>query len=331
MTITIEEILRGVGFGRTQSVGHMGVVPLVDGDGSCQDETFAPPDVGVSNDNYGSVDIHNEQDRPTIVPTGAGWITKRAAQDHAIAGAVLIKGSSSTHIDTAMCIESSQGGYMVKGDHEMIVLPAALRAPALAMRTSRSYGKLWNSIGQMHTTYTGQSARRQHMSDFLHFFKKDLDEFVAQFELIPNQIGAIVLLGDRIVGIERAPTVAFWSHVWSPLIRVCYGSLAIRARQILGTQPPRHRLGLELKTRSLAGIAQALEDAETKTRELVGSAIDNIRGHELQASDTSESKLDGYEVVTLASDDVAGQIVRRGVKTPYASLCRPYDPRHDGV
>jgi hypothetical protein len=331
MTITIEEILRGVGLGRVQSVGHMGVIPLVDEDGSAQDDSFAPPDVGVDNRNYGSVNIHNEADRPTIVPTGAGWITKRAAQDHAIAGALILKPKSKKLVNTAMCIESTQGGYMVKGDHEMIILPAALRAPALAMRGTQEYGKLWNSIGQMHTTYTGAQSRRQHMTDFLKYFGKELDEFVAQFELVPNQVGAIVLIGDRIVGIERAPNVDFWTQVWSPLIRVCYGTLAARARQVLGTSVPQHRSSLRLATRSLAGLAQALEAAKQETQRLVQENVDRVMGWQLQDGGRAEQQLDGYEVVTLASDHVAGQIVRRGVKVPYASLCRPYEPKHEGI
>ncbi len=329
MAITIEQILRGVGVGRVQSVGHMGVVPLVDDAVGGQDETFAPPNVGVSNSMYGTVDIENSQDRPTIVPTGAGWITKRAAQDHAIAGAVLIKKTSTVHVDTAMCIESTQGGYLAKGEHDMIILPAALRAPALAMRKTTEYGKLWESIGMLNATYTGTSHMRQHMADFIQFFEKELDEFVAQFELVPNQIGAIVVIGDRVVGIERAPNVAFWRCIWPPLIRVCYGSLAVRARRMLGTAVPSHRTALQVTTRSLEGLAHAIAAAQQESQRYVESTVNAIGAWQLQSPGFGEGSLDDYEIVTLASDEVSGQIVRRGTAIPYASLCRPYDPRHE--
>ena len=333
MTITVEDILRGVGLGRVQSVGHMGVVPLVDEDGSCQDDHFGPPDVGVSNRNYGSVDIHNETDRPTIVPTGAGWITKIRAQDHAVAGALILKSKSVKHVDTAMCIESTQGGYMVKGEHKMIILPASLRASALSVRREQAYGKLWGSIGSSHTSYTGSRSGRQHMTDFLQFFGTELDQFVAQFELVPNQIGAIVMIGDRIVGIERAPNVEFWRMIWEPLIRVCYGTLALRARELLGNRVPMHRTPLNVVTKSLAGLMQATQLAKATSQQLVEQNVGQVMGLQLQSDPAVgvEDQLDGYEVLTLASSDIAGQIVRRGLRVPYASLCRPYSPDHNEI
>lgn len=341
MTITVDQILQGVGLGRMQFVGHMGIVPLVDEEGNQQDEVFAPPDVEVSNRMYGSVDIHNTQGRPTIVPTGAGWISKEQAQDHAIAGCLIVQKASTARVDTAMCIESSQGGYLRRGAHEMIVLPAALRAAAMAMRSTSNYGKLWASIGQMSAAYGVTNTHRQHMTDLLARFQKELDEFVAQFELVPMQVGAIVLIGNRIVGIERAPNEAYWARVWTPLIRVCYGTLAVRARQVLGDAKPKYRVPLKPRTRSLEGISAALAAAPEKSRKLLQKEVDKISGCELQAADKAEQKfLDydeaeqkylDYEVLTLASRHIAGQVVRRGQCIAYASLCCPYDPKHRSV
>ena len=39
-TLTVEEILNGTNLGRTQSVGLMDVIPILDMDGSASDETF---------------------------------------------------------------------------------------------------------------------------------------------------------------------------------------------------------------------------------------------------------------------------------------------------
>ena len=77
-----------------------------------------------------------------------------------------------------------------------------------------------------------------HLEFFLKQFRKELDEFVAEFECVPRQIGAIILVDDQVVGIERAPSHAYWQSVWPCLIRECYGSLAIRVAQLKGERAP---------------------------------------------------------------------------------------------
>ena len=127
---TIEDILSGTTTGRMQSVGQMQVIPIFGED----DDTFAPPEVEVNTTDYGTVNLRNDSDRPTIVPPGAGWVVKQAAQDHAIGSGALMKAGERKTINTAMCIQSSQGGYIRGDKHPMLILPVALRAPALAKR-----------------------------------------------------------------------------------------------------------------------------------------------------------------------------------------------------
>ena len=159
--ISVADILRGTGLGRMQSVGHMGVLPIIDIDGA-QDDTFAPPGVDVDNRSYGSVNIYNDDPRPTIVPTGAGWMSKEKSQDHAIGSALIVPGSSRAKVSTAMCIESQQGGYMRRGTNQLVVLPVSLRASALALRGKSEYGKLWGSISAT-SSASGHRSGRSHI------------------------------------------------------------------------------------------------------------------------------------------------------------------------
>jgi len=322
--LTVEEILNGTRLGRTQTVGYMSVVPIIDDD-DVQDNDFDPPDFDVTTSHYGSVNLRNRGDGITIAPTGAGWVTKEHAQDHAIASAALVKKTKT--IDTAMCIESSQGGYIRDQEKvQMLVLPAALRSVALSLRREKSYSKLWNAIEGFNSKMG--AGHRGHLTDFLKQFEKQLDEFVAEFELVPHQIGAVILIGDRVVGIERAPNVAYWNNVWIPLIRVCYGSLAMHidtmvkrgeARGING--PPMFRVPLKTKVKSLAGIQRALKSATKEIKKLTEKTVETLSTTPLLYADKAEGSLEGAKLFTVANSNLAGQIVTKSKAISYASLC----------
>ena len=96
MNLSIDDILRGTEPGRLQSVGHMQVIPLCGDD----DDRFAAPDLEVRTTSYGIVELRHDGARPTIVPPGAGWVVKQAAQDHAIGSGVLLAGNSQATIAT---------------------------------------------------------------------------------------------------------------------------------------------------------------------------------------------------------------------------------------
>ena len=318
MNLTVEDILSGTSHGRMQSVGHMGVIPILD-DGA-QDESFAPPDVDINTSHYGTVHVRNRSsEQPTIVPTGAGWVVQQAAQDHAIPGAKFVGPGKEEKIDTAMCIQEGQGGYIRSANHEMLVLPAPLRAVALSKRKERSYSKLWEDIGVFNGTFGERP--RGHLEYFLKTFGKELDQFVAQFELMPRQVGAVILLDGQVVGVERAPNTSFWERIWHPLIRVCYGALAIRARQKLGGRPPRHREALHVGVKSLAGIARAIASARTATSRRTTVFLDEVKREKFSVS-PADDVMGRYKLLTVANPQLAGQVVIRGVSAPsYVSLC----------
>jgi hypothetical protein len=304
MTLTVEQLLAGTNYGRPQTVGNMQIIPLL-GD---NDDTFAPPDVATSSPDYGQVKLYNDSDRPTILPHGATWIVKSAVQDHAIPSGALIKANSSKSISTAMCVESSQAGHIKKDKYELQILPAELRAQALGVRTDEGYDKLWKAITQFNTSYGVEG--EAHLNYFLKQFEKELDEFVAQFEIVPGQIGALVLLDGKVVGVERAPSSQFWEAVWRPLIRICYGSLAIKLAKKLGNKIPSTRTPLDVKDASLNGIVAAIQTAREKEADLIDRVIGPTLDSNLIEAEQEDDSLGKKTVLsTVANQNLAGQIV----------------------
>lgn len=319
MSISVEDILRGTGIGSMQTVGQMQVIPILNEEDD--DETFAPPEFNINTSNYGTVNLRNDADRPTIAPPGAGWVVKEAAQDHAIGGGSLLKAGEHKTIETARCIQQTQGGYIREDKHPMLILPLALRSKALADRKSRGYDRLWSAIGEFNSSMGCTSGYGGgHLEYFLKQFQKQLDEFVAEFELVPRQVGAIVLVGGQVVGVERAPSQAFWQKLWEPLVRVCYGSVALKFAS--NKTPPATRVALNIRSRSIAGLRQALEDANKQEETIASDVSKAIRNLQLKSSGSAEASLPGnISLTTVANKSLSGQIVSVKDRITYASLC----------
>jgi len=317
--LSIEEILRGTSTGRIQSVGCMGVVPIIQGEDRPED--FAPPNVEAGTRNYGRVHVRNPADRPTIVPTAAGWCVRQAAQDHAIASAALMKAKEIRDIGGAMCVQQNQGGLIRQDAHKFVILPAGMRNVALAMRHQSRYDRLWPVLHSFNR-HLGVSGYGGNLVSFLKHYQKELDEFVAEFELVPNQIGAVVLVMDRVVGVEVAPNVAYWSVVWEPLIRVCYGALAIdAARRTPEGYAPAYRTPLGIVGTDLNAIAEALNDANAAMSRKVTAAVDAALAEPLLCNETPDAQLESFQLLTAANQAFSGQIVKSGEAIRYASLC----------
>lgn len=316
--LTVEQLLRGTREGPIQSVGHMSVIPLVL-DGAQEINGFHPPDVEVRTSNYGTVHLRNTQPIATIVPTGACWIVPEAAQDHALGSGLLMGPQTEQTVDTARCIQSNQGGMISKKVHDLLILPIALRIKALGMRKEKGYQLLWPEIDKFNRETGGPGGSQLVL--FLQQFKKELDEFVSQFELVPDQVGAIVLIGDQVVGIEKAPNRAYWERVWNPLIRIAYGSLAIKARRILGDKPSKIRIPFSTTAKSIGEIVKALVEVRQMGDEIAAETTKKVKAEGLLYANQPDSKLGEFELMTLASQAFGGQVVQRKDETPYVSLC----------
>jgi len=326
--VEVREVLRGCEPGRLQSVGYMQVIPLTS---DLNDDRFVSPtqcDAQVYTTCYGTLGFRNTSESVMIVPCHAAYVVKQHAQDHAMAHAGLVAATGDRQYDTAACIQASQGGFIKKGSYRMMILPHALREDALQKRDERDYQKLWKDIGAFNRRFgvPGQG----HLEYFLKSFKKELDEFVAEFECVPRQVGAIILVDNRVVGIERAPSHAYWLSIWPSLIRECYGSLAIEAARKnsetnRGHLPDRSvRIGLPVEIGSLDELESLIADialqederARSTVRELLDEPLD------LQHEETVSDQRVGAKVSidTATSEHFAGQVIWNGKKIVYASL-----------
>ena len=315
MMPTVDEILMGTRMGPRQSVANMDVIPLLADEGF-EDPFFAPPDYEATTVGYGEVRVRNDHDEPTIVPPGTGFVTKESAQDHAVTGGTLVNGKTTKTIPNSCCIQEDQPGLITRGA-EMIMLPAPVRVQAIKTRRSSEYSRLWGHLQAWKKQFglTG----RGNLADYLTAFKRELDEFVAEFELIPGQVGAIILISGKVVGIERSPNGAFWGRLWEPLVRGCYGGLSLQVARAGG---PTGRLPLEPEEGTLEGIRKALNEANKLEDMQVGKVISVARRHSLSVG-SAEARFprDKVEMVTAESPRLVGQVVIHEDRPVYASLC----------
>jgi hypothetical protein len=273
----------------------------------------------MSTNDYGTMNFDNPTDKVLLVPCHAGYVTAQKAQDHAMAHTGMVGKKSKKRFNTAMCIQQRQGGYISPDQHKMMILPHSLREAALAKRNKNEYSKLWGDISKFNRGL-GLNMTNGHLEYFLREFEKELDEFVAEFECVSEQCGAIVLVNGFVVGIERAPNPKFWRDVWTPMIRECYGSLAIQAgrdtsvKSVLKTRVP-----LSGSFGSLDDLESALDETEEKQTEKVREIIRGLLDDSFSRSVESGS-VNKYVISTVKNDQFAGQVVQDNTKICYASL-----------
>jgi len=316
--IAISNIIRGCRPGRIQSVGYMQVIPLIS---DMTDDRFVSPEQGseISTSDYGSMVFKNKTQNIMIVPSEATYVHKgQKAQDHAMTHAGLVKKKAQKTFRTAACVQQSQGGYLnIKDSGHMSILPFPLREEAAKVRQKSEYSKLWPAITKLNQEMGLRSYG--HLEYFYDHFRKELDHFVAEFELVSNQIGAIVLINGKIVGIERTPNYEYWKSIWPALIRECYGSLAIIESKKGPPKVPDTRVEMS-EVNSLQDLLDAVEDVEQREYEKVKSVVQSVCETEIAKTKISGEDEDGFQVDSLKSDRFVGQAVREDEKILYASI-----------
>src|SRR5439155_15029669 len=64
-----------------------------------------------------------------------------------------------------------------------------------------------------------------------------LTQYQSRFELLQGQTGALFFLGERLAGVEIAPSAAYFREVWTPLVCFCYGVAAMEREGKVKEQP----------------------------------------------------------------------------------------------
>jgi hypothetical protein len=319
-TISIKDILKGCEPGRIQSVGYMQVIPLVS---EVHDDRFVSPNKArVGTAHYGTLVVKNPAEETLIVPPQTAYIVKMAAQDHALPHIGMIKGKGMRSFDTAMCVQQTQGGYIPEGEHRMLVLPLPLREAAHKARKEHNYGRLWPAIVEMNKSagIADTFGSAGHLEYFLKAFQEELDSFVAQFEPVENQVGAIVFINGKVAGVERTPSPDYWLSIWPTLIRECYGSMAIIEAHKHGNKPPVPKTRVSLgKANSLHELKQKLVESIEEEYTRVKTIVTNLLNLELKA-EVDETFDKQFDIEALSHKRFVGQVITEGGEVLYASL-----------
>lgn len=312
--ISLQEILKGTKPAKMQSVGLMQVIPLT---GDYEDSRFVSPgQAKVSTIAYGSMVFENKSDLIMIVPCNASYIIKEAAQDHAMSQAGIVQGRKKKIYTNAMCIQQTQGGLIAGGEYQMMILPFSLREIAIDKRNINQYNKLWNDIIEFNKRFGLNTG-----GELIHFFKKfekELDTFVAEFESVEKQIGAVIMIDGEVIGIERTPSSEYWKSVWSALIRECYGSLAIEFRNKRKKNTiPKTRVKMR-KAQSIEDIKNAVFEANEAEKKIAAEKIEEIFAEKLEVE--VDETVNGMTLETVNNREFTGQIIRDGNRVIYASV-----------
>ncbi len=321
MTTTVRELLKGCRAGRIQSCGLMQIVPLLS---EFHDERFAPPDKAhVSTSTYGTLVIDNKESKPTIMPAGATYLVDQSAQNHALPHCGCIKAREIKRYNTAMCVQQSQGGTISAGQHPLRILPATLREQAHRVRTATEFGRLWPAIADFNkNSGLPGNAQRGHLEHFFDAFKEQLEGFVAQFEPVPEQVGAIIIINGKVAGIERTPSTNYFNSIWRPLIRDCYGSMAVVAEKNAPKNappaPPKTRVPLR-RARTLDDLARALDECEDEEKRRATQLVESILNMQLTSKTDRKNEAE-MEINAVEAGNFVGQVVQDGDRIVYASL-----------
>ncbi|MEM7040146.1 MAG: DUF6569 family protein, partial [Bacteroidota bacterium] len=275
----ISEWLSGLKTGRMQSAGYMQVIPLLGPD--CQKAFGYTNDIDISIPDYGHMTFHNELDVPVLVPAHTTVMVNGPNQDHAMTHAALIPPKSERNFQSAACIQAHQTGLLARGNYQTGLLPYSLREHALATRYLASLDKLWKRHGMFNQRFGLRKIGR--LRYFLNHFRHEMDEFVAEFEPVPGQRGAIVLVEGRVAGVECGPTRAWWLKYWEPMIRGCYAGLAVEYRNFMGRRPsaPSNKIPLDMKVRNLKELRSEIELIDRLEALQVGHAMADLNSDQL--------------------------------------------------
>ena len=311
-TMQIQTILKGYTVDRAniQSVGNMTILPIV------SDTEFTNVadvnEITLKKDRtYNELEFKNSSGKVGIVLQGWAIMDKQPAQDRTVPHATLINAKIAKTVP-ANCIQHVQGGLfnLEKWNQDnFAVLPPSIRAVALKQNVpgrESSVGALWDSLSRW---VKDTNCDANGLTSFYTKFEDKLGQFVAQFEPVEKQLGAIVIINGQIVSIDIMPKYDSWKKVWRTIIRDSYGAEAIRVAENNGTIVDRPNFEpKEINT---------IDDLEKYYDELKSKFYDSIQAKFGQVTQLSVAykKLEQINELTmlkLECEDFVGQGVLHG-------------------
>jgi hypothetical protein len=309
-------------FGRPQQSGALTVVPLF---GADADGKFTPPLSGLKLGGvrgYGNMELHNPSPSGVaVVPLHMGYIQDRA-QNHAMCRSAFVGAGQKRMFDDACCVQQAQGGYLASKEQWFFVLPLGLRAAALGLRGQKNFGKLWPAISGLNERLG--LASRGHLELVLCGKRPFLTQYQSRFELLPGQTGALFFLGDRLAGVEVAPSAAYFEEVWMPLVCFCYG---VAALQVEGEAPAPPALP-PFAASDLRELRARLVESRQRRLQDVKDWLARTPADRFERQEEEESYL-GLRLYTAVGAHFTGQFVEDEGRLVYASLAAR--PEYVGV
>lgn len=304
-------------FGAPQRSGVMTVLPLFMADSSFEGR-FVGPLSGLKLSKvytYGKMELSNPSEAGIgIVPLHMGYIQDKA-QNHALCRSAFLSPGQKLVFEDACCVQASQGGYLEEKQQWFFILPLQLRLEALKLRGKENYSKLWEAIAELNKSFG--LGNRGHLELIVSQKRAFLTQYQSRFELLPGQRGAMFFIGDRFVGLEIAPTPAYFAEVWMALICFAYGIAAMYHEQ----QNTVGENSVVIKGDSLVQLKERLQQTRLQRQQEIieaGNWFKSTLREETQV--TEEERFLELRLHTLMGKSIAGQYVAEDGKLVYASL-----------
>ncbi|HUS16017.1 MAG TPA: DUF6569 family protein, partial [Chloroflexia bacterium] len=216
-------------FGAPQRTGALTIMPIF---GPEREGDFVPPLSGLKLSQvrgYGNMELSvGGSTGIAIVPLHMGYIQDHA-QNHALCRSGFIAAGQKRMFEDACCVQAAQGGYLEGREQWFFILPVGLRADALALSGQKSYNKLWPAISRLNRQFGLPD--RGHLEQIISRSRGALTQYQSRLELLPGQTGALFFVGDKLAGVEIAPTAVYFAEVWMPLVCFSYGTAALQVEK----------------------------------------------------------------------------------------------------
>lgn len=301
-------------FGIPQQSGSLTVVPIF---GNDRQGKFTSPLTGLKLSRvagYGNVELANPAETGVaIVPLHIGYIQDQA-QNHALCRSAFIAAGQKLMFEDACCVQESQGGYLEGRDQWFFILPVQLRSQALELRGQKSYSKLWDAISVLSQNFG--LPNRGHLEQIITRKRAFLTQYQSRLELLPGQTGALFFLGDKLAGIEIAPSAIYFQEMWMPLVCFCYGTAGMYLEQKEAIQ--QENIPLAFPVGSLQKLRQKLEKNRLNLQKQVLKNLENTPQEKFKLKE--EERFLNFRLQTAEGNNFAGQFVEEDGQVVYASL-----------
>jgi hypothetical protein len=239
-----------------------------------------------------------------------GYIQDKA-QNHALCRSGFIAAGQKRMFQDACCVQAAQGGYLEGREQWFFILPVQLRAQALQLRGENGYSKLWDGISRLNDTFG--LPNRGHLEQIISRARATLTQYQSRFELLAGQTGALFFLGDKLAGVEIAPTAAYFAEVWMPLVCFSYGTAALHAEAAQEPAP-----ALPFPATTLDELRTQLARHRAAREEEIGAWLAATPAEQWDRKE--EEHLETLRLHTVTGRNYAGQYVDDGQGVVYASL-----------